>query len=141
MRLAIGRLSGPGQISDWPGQLVEVIGQSGRQERYGKIHAGAGKRTDGACGQNHCAGLGQGGHGGRLGPQQPVGAPVNVREAGQPVRLPGPVHRIGIGEPVCRRPNTEVWIHCDERDGGGSERGNRLGSHEQPGAELYNYTK
>ena len=115
---AVRGLGFPGNVGNRAGQLIEIIGQRRRQESQRELHPRIGEGTDRARGQHLHTRLSQGRHARGLGSHQPIGAPIDSDQAGESMPFPRPMHRVGLGQFVGRRPDAEIGINRRQGHGG-----------------------
>ena len=118
----------PGQIRQRPGQHVEVVGQGRRGEREGDFDPRPLEVVDRARRPDLEADLRQRRRLLRLVAHEPVGLAVDANQARQCLLLARPVAGGVVGQTVGARPDAEVGVAGDERDGRRPERRRRLGA-------------
>ncbi len=117
MFLSIGAGCFPRQIGDWPRVDHQIIGQRGSHEGERHPDALAFESVDRSRRQHRQIHLRQRRHAGWLLAHDAEGLAVNAHQAGEPMRLAGPVHRVRVRQCVSRRPDAEIGIAGNQWDG------------------------
>ena len=117
--------SGPGEIGDGPGEDVEIVGEGGREEREGEMDVGSCELKGGVGGKDLERGLRESGQLFGIAAHNAIRFAIDAHQAAKGLHRTGPVASGLIGEVVGGRPDAEVRIVCDKRNGGRAEVGGR----------------
>ena len=121
MGSAIDRPHIPGQVSDRPGQDINIMGQTGRHKCQRDMDPRIFKVVDGTRWQDLDAGLRKAGQRVRCAAHQSIGFAVDTEQTGQRHLALGPVARRSTVQRVGHGPDAEKRIGSEQRHGGGPE--------------------